>query len=355
MDTDIIIVGSGIAGMVLSVLLTQKGVEHIVLSREGRVADLALAETLPPSALPLLQKMGVLELFERTAIQKTYGYHSVWGRPVVADNNFFLHRPYQYGLKIDKAAIIGELGQQQKMRLRYYSKEWRLQCSDAGIVATWEHNGQAATATGKIIVDATGRKRAVLNKLGIGTTDYDGLTAFSCHIPYIKHPKLVHSVVVEAFEEGWGIASRLDEATNVMTLFTHLRNPVLPLLKHVGNWRGVLSATTYLKELLPETTDVRVKGSKANSSKAQCIAGKNWLAVGDAAISFDPLSSHGVTNALYTVAQATTAITQHLQHGAEDALDDYGKTLSDIFAQYLQTKDHIYQTERRWPKSNFWK
>lgn len=354
-NTDVIITGGGITGLVLSCLLEQKGIDHVVLMRREKTTDFALAETLPPSALPLLRKLNLLDLFERTAVQKTYGYHSLWGKPVVNDNNFFFHRPYQYGLKINKQAIIQELEAQQKKHVMLTGKDMLLQYETGNVGVATELDSGLTTINGKLIADATGRKRAVLNKMGIASTDHDHLIAFSCHLRYMRHPKLVHGVFIETFPEGWGIVSRLDETKNVMTLFTHINNPVQPQLKNYAHWQDVLAGTIYLKAFLSEKALTAVKGGKANSSKANVLAGKNWLAAGDAAISFDPLSSHGITNAIYTAEAAAHAIDGYLVQGHKDALTQYDKALTEIFEQYLQTKNVLYRAERRWTESVFWK
>ena len=64
MDTEVIVAGRGIAGLVVSLLLKRKGIPHLVLDRRTSRKQLALGETLPPSALPLLQSLGLLDLFE---------------------------------------------------------------------------------------------------------------------------------------------------------------------------------------------------------------------------------------------------------------------------------------------------
>ena len=74
LKTDVIIVGSGIAGLVLSVLLKRKQIPHVVLDRVHKQKVMALAETLPPSAMPFLEELELLSLFQEAAIRKTYGY-----------------------------------------------------------------------------------------------------------------------------------------------------------------------------------------------------------------------------------------------------------------------------------------
>jgi flavin-dependent dehydrogenase len=78
------------------------------------------------------------------------------------------------------------------------------------------------------------------------------------------------------------------------------------------------------------------------------------LAVGDAAIAFDPLSSHGITNAIYTAHRAVKAIALHLFDPDEKHFREYAESLSAIFATYLGTRHELYQRERRWPGAAFW-
>jgi flavin-dependent dehydrogenase len=188
------------------------------------------------------------------------------------------------------------------------------------VTASFENNKQPVTIKGKIIADATGRNRSVLNVPGIATVDYDSLVAFSCHICCFKHPKLVHSAYVEAYETGWGIVSAKSETENVMTLFTNKSNAIQQQLQQYRNWPAILAGTAYLKDFLPATANSKITGAKAGSSRAQAIAGKNWLAVGDAAFAFDPLSSHGITNAIYAAQKAATAIEAYLQNADEAIL-----------------------------------
>ena len=213
--------------------------------------------------------------------------------------------------------------------------------------------GRAKTIRGRLIVDATGRNRAVLHLMKIPVAEHDSLVSFSCHAPRIKHPRLTHGVYVESFEHGWGMASTLNDRENVITLFTHRGNRVQKELKKYGNWPSLLSGTIHLKDFLTPV-ERRVVGGNANSSLAEQSAGRNWLAVGDAALALDPLSSHGITNALYTASQAAAAIETSLTGGGDAPLRTYSDSLAAIGAAYLNAKHDLYSQERRWPGATFW-
>ncbi len=247
MTTDIVIVGKGIAALVLAFLLKQKGIRYVILDRKAKVKPFGLAETLPPSALPLLQKIGLLSLFETNSIRKTYGYHSLWGSDTVVDHNFYFQNPFKHGLKIDKKRILDQLEQSSPNSIIEYEHHLKLQKVNDGIDLTFRQNGVASNLQAKIVVDATGRNRAVLNLLDVPTVQYDGTLAFSCHLPKKKHPRLKHDVFVESFKEGWGLVSGNGDAQNVVSIFTHSKSPIFSTVGNYQNWKTILKNTQYLK------------------------------------------------------------------------------------------------------------
>ena len=354
METEVIIAGNGIAALVVSLLLKRKGIPHLLLNRTTARKQLALGETLPPSALPLLQSLGLLELFESNAIHRTRGYHSAWGSSVITDHNFFFHTPFQHGLKINKQSLEQDLEGLTSENILRFEKMTAIHLAEQGVTVELQNDRGPMTLRGRYIVDATGRNRAVLKLLGIGSEEYDQLTAYSCHLPRREHPKITHSVFVESFEHGWGIVSRLSDEVQVMSLFSRQRVGMHGELKDYSCWPAILFGTAHLRDFLSPEAGVRVVGGDAGSSRATQLAGKCWLATGDAAIAFDPLSSHGITNAVYTAHRAVAAIALHLSDRHEKHFREYATSLSAIFNTYLGTKDDLYHRERRWPAAAFW-
>ncbi|MBE9069861.1 FAD-dependent monooxygenase [Leptolyngbya cf. ectocarpi LEGE 11479] len=341
---DVVIIGQGIAGLCLAWLLQKKGISAILIGLSKTPPMMALAETLPPSSLVLLEQLGLKALFERSALRKTYGYHSLWGTANIVDTNFFVHRPFQYGLKLDKQKLLIELGNTLAQKVLAVDR-W----SDFDPIQRTlriQRDTKQETITGKIFVDATGRRRALLKALRIPTQESDQQLAFTCHLPRIRHPKIKHEVFTELFAQGWGIVSGLDEETNVLTLFTEKGSPLARHLCDYTKWKEVLTETQILQDFLVSDHAVRVKVATANSSRAAQIAGQNWLAVGDTAIAFDPLSSHGITNAVYTAWQAQEAIAQTLKSDLQTPLVEYAHTLEKIFATYLHTQRQLKKIGR---------
>ncbi|PHR26097.1 MAG: hypothetical protein COA38_15600 [Fluviicola sp.] len=347
MNTDVVIVGGGISGLILSILLKEKKIDHVVLNRVEKRKTLELPETIPPSTLVLLESLNLLELFSKSS-SKTFGYHSLWNSDVLTTDNFFNHNPYKYGLKLNKKKLLNDLGELVSDKIIEFNNLIEIDRSDENVTVKIESDHTVQTINSRIIIDATGRNRAILKLLGITSESLDNQVALSCHLPYFKHPQLIHPVYVESFENGWGIVSTLNEHINGMTLYTKKGSPILPQLKDYQNWKELLSNTKLLKDFLTDGLNRKVVGGKANSSKASQITGSNWLAMGDAAIAFDPLSSHGISNAIYCANLASTAIESHLANDAIAPFQQYDDTICQIFNEYSRQKLKLYDTHSQY-------
>jgi flavin-dependent dehydrogenase len=93
---------------------------------------------------------------------------------------------------------------------------------------------------------------------------------------------------------------------------------------------------------------------QANSSRLDSIAGEGWLAVGDAAAAFDPLSSYGITSAMGGGFYAASAILDSFAGDARAPLS-YQKLVVEAYAHYLAMHYEHYSLERRWPNETFWR
>lgn len=341
MKTDVVIVGSGLSGLILSILLKEKSIDHIVLDRVENRKTLELPETLPPSTLVLLESLNLLELFSKSS-SKTFGYHSLWNANALASDNFFHHNPFKYGLKLNKRKLLNELKALVNDQITPFNNLIDINSSNENVTIEIESNHTLQKISSQIIVDATGRNRAVLKHLGIAIETFDNQVALSCHLPYFKHPKLIHPIFTESFEGGWGIVSPLNDQVNGMTLYAEKGSQILPLIKDYRNWKKVLSTTQVLKDFLTDDLDRKVVGGNANSSKASQITGSNWLTIGDAAIAFDPISSHGNSNAIYSANFASNAIQSSLTNGGDTSFEKYDKTICQVFDEYLRQRTKLY-------------
>jgi flavin-dependent dehydrogenase len=89
----------------------------------------------------------------------------------------------------------------------------------------------------------------------------------------------------------------------------------------------------------------------ASTSQLTQIAAESWLAVGDAAAAYDPLSSQGIKTALEMAVEGAKAILQRESR----SVSRYVQAINHTFAEYLANRRLYYARERRWPDSPFWK
>lgn len=137
-------------------------------------------------------------------------------------------------------------------------------------------------------------------------------------------------------------------------------NPVLDrlgLLGGVARWSAgsspLAAAPATRERLLLAGPRQRWDGpqvSPAHTSRLTAVTGPGWLAVGEAAVSFDPLASYGIAAALGTGYYAAGAVVEHLG-GRRGALSDYAElTTTRSPSTSLCAMTGI---ERRWPDAPF--
>jgi len=85
---------------------------------------------------------------------------------------------------------------------------------------------------------------------------------------------------------------------------------------------------------------------------APCV-GEGWIAAGDAAASFDPLSSLGIGYAMTSGIQAARALDRRL-NGDEEFAAGYAPDVSRHMAAHLDQRRRLYRYEQRWPDRPFW-
>ncbi|CAM5482815.1 hypothetical protein SAVIM40S_04474 [Streptomyces avidinii] len=97
-----------------------------------------------------------------------------------------------------------------------------------------------------------------------------------------------------------------------------------------------------------------MRRAPAHTVRLDVVHGDGWVAAGDAAAAFDPLSSQGILTALYTGMRAGQAVHDHLG-GDRTALTHYATELDTITAAHLRNRRTFYGLEYRWPRHAFWR
>jgi flavin-dependent dehydrogenase len=100
--------------------------------------------------------------------------------------------------------------------------------------------------------------------------------------------------------------------------------------------------------------DIAINVVASHTVFRMITTGDGWICCGDAAQTYDPLSSFGIAGALRDGIDAAQTILRGLD-GDASALAERDVKRRHDFAGYLRTQHRYYRAEGRWPDSPFWK
>ena len=128
------------------------------------------------------------------------------------------------------------------------------------------------------------------------------------------------------------------------------------LLNDEARWLRLLSETNWIRRSVGRgSLDGEPLTRAANSSRLEPVCGADWLAAGDAASTYDPLSSQGIVKSLRSGIFASYAVADSLCKRDAGGLSRYEKLVRREFASYARAHARHYAEERRWPHSDFWR
>lgn len=355
------IIGGGPAGVATAITLRQRGIACTLLEAAPTVPH-KIGETLPPTVQNILQALGADHLLQHTAHLPCYGNTWLWGSPTVQEKSFLL-TTHGHGWHLNRQVFETELlalAQEKGANLHTDTKLlqavydttsniWQLQ------VKTGHH--PAVTHTCQFVVDASGRNSKLARCLGIERTMLASLTGTSTRFQLPAGATPAQLTYTEATLNGWWYAAVTSGQQLVTAYMTDADLLPRPMQSIAGYWQAI-QQTQLIKTLFPADytppVDTTVHTQSAGTSALTQVYGNGWLAVGDAAFAYDPVSSYGITSALGSGIYAGHAIADHLA-GNTEALPAYRYVTEKTFAAYLPMLQHQYALEKRWPEQEFWK
>ncbi|NOK20069.1 NAD(P)/FAD-dependent oxidoreductase [Corallococcus carmarthensis] len=358
---DVAVLGGGPAGAALSLALRRHSGLRVALFERSTYAQPHLGETLPPDSRRLLAQLGVWEAFARQGHLRSMGSCSRWGASSLGYNDH-LRSPWGTGWHLDRARFDRMLADEATrhgvdVRTGTAVTEWKA-LEDGGhrLFLPVEGDAPRAFVDARFVVDATGRSATFATSQGARRHTVD--RAFGlCGTFALQPGRTVDALtLVEACEDGWWYSARMPGDQVVFGLMGD-RDSLQGLLpKDAEAWRARMARA-------PETlgrleacafTGEPLRAVPANVACLDLLHGEDWLAVGDAAFTLDPLSSQGTSQALRSAHQAADAVSRYLR-GDFTALRLHEVRVRHQFQEHLRIREGYYRLERRWPSAPYWR
>lgn len=357
---DVAIAGGGPAGAAAGLALARAGL-RVRLCEHDAARPFRVGEGLPPSARSLLRDLGVLDRMAADGHRPSPGTLAFWGSaaPHAEDALFGVHGP---GWQLDRVrfdAMLRHAAAAAGAEVR--SATLRLDAAgDARaphrLVARGQDGSEAAFGA-RWLIDAGGRAATFARTLGAERIAHDRLFAVHQRLRGGAGTDRDGRTRVESVEDGWWYSVLLPSGERLVAFLCDAdADDRRRLLDGDGLWRH-LAGAPHLHALCTThgwTPHGRAQGAEASSVELDRAAGDRWLAVGDAAMAFDPLSSKGISSALYTGLRAADAILA-CERGDAAAPDAYARHLRDIHRVYREQLRAFHAMETRWPQSPFWR
>lgn len=350
----VIIVGAGPAGIATALTLSARGISNCII--EARLEPTRkLGEAIPPNAKPLLKKLGILHLVDAPEHIAYYGNKSCWGNNTLEQTEF-IQGIHGHGYLLDRLHFEKQLRKHavnQGCLLIAGFKLKKTIRTEQGIEVRIDNGTTTESLAAAYIVDATGRKASVSKQLGMTKHSLDSQFAVVCKA--ILSTPMEHQIMVEATKNGWWYMAPQNETELTLMFFT--LQELLPHKNEMESFiRTELEATLHLSKITSTAylNFDNLKVMPAGTSRLDTSYGDHWIAVGDAAFSFDPISSYGITSALASGYYAGHALSSDLAN-EEDAMLAYGFVVENAFQAYMEKLWSHYKLETRWEGSTYWK
>ena len=359
LEVDVAVVGGGPAGAALAAALAPAHRVVLVDRPSHRRARAGLGETLPGAAARLLRELGVWDAFVAQGHPACHARLSRWGGPQLLAQDA-LRDLDGAGWSLDRAAFDGLLRSAATRRgARLLTGRARVDGHDDNgwsIVIDGGPRPAVTRVQARVLVDASGRGsrllRSVTHREVSALQGADRLVCLWTHLP-VRHPAQGTSYV-ESAVDGWWFTAPVPGGRRVVSFHTDPDLVDVTALMHTLTDRA--AGTPGLAEQLRDSSldgASPTRACAAGSSRLDRVAGLDWLAVGDAAMAFDPLSSQGLFHALYTGLTSAPAVSGALA-GDRRALAQLHASVEPVWSAYRVAARHAYASERRWPDSPFW-
>ena len=344
---NVAVIGGGPAGAAAAIAFARLG-RRVVLLHDAPRREWRVGEIIAGDARDALEALGMAAWLEGGAALASDGVASCWGSPNPVVTHA-LTNPYGGGWHIDRAAFERALLERASA---LGVSLWRARAAKvtraAGVFHI--HGGQArGLARARFVVDATGSRRWVARRLGVAqvTAGYRQVAVAAL----LTAPReLSAMLLLEACPDGWWYSAPLPDGRAVAAFVTDVD---LLGRGESDRFARALAGATFTRKRLERSRICEIGVQPCGPSRLATAAGPGWVAIGDAAMVLDPLSSHGIAKALragLTIARAATVA----DTSPDLVLADYARQCDAEVLAHARILRSFHEKEQRWAAAPFW-
>jgi flavin-dependent dehydrogenase len=366
---DALIIGGGPAGCATALALHRAGVHKVWLVDAGWRWPGLRVESATPDVPALLARLGVSLPAGSGPCE---GTASSWGREWRVDA--FASRGLGPGAMVDRHLLDAHLQAAVQDAGVPFHTAWALAHAERqGVLWHVDLRGvgrgaqleQVLHVKARCLIDASGRRAALAARtLGVRRRTLDHQVALQMRIPsHEAWPQARRRLVmVEACAHGWWCL--VPSSTGQASLSLMTDTDLAPALRTAQAFDSALQSSMLWQQWWMPTSassqaSVPEHTQAAHSACLAQAAGPGWLAVGDALMSLDPLSSSGISGALRDGIEAVDDVLLPWLGGAAPAPAGraWGERANRAWCRFMTERQALHDQawEERWASSVYWR
>jgi geranylgeranyl reductase family protein len=357
--TDVAIIGAGPAGSALSILLSQKGINHILFEKESFPRDKICGDGLSGKVVSYLKKIDPSIIYELEADKNRV--NPSWGVRFVAPNGkgvdipFYLnhekkdHAPGYVIKRFDFDEILYKRVKTNHAKIKDQTEVKTIQIVNDNVLLEGKNADQTVSCQAKMVIGAEGDRSIVAKKLANLSLQpehyFAGLRTYYENVTGMHEQNYIELHFIRDLLPGyfWIFPLPNNQANVGLGVLTnHIKTKNINLKKTLLK---IINENEHIKSRFKNARlidEPKGWGLPLGSLKRP-LSGERFLLIGDAGALIDPLTGEGVGNALQSATVASEIILEAVGNGDFSAtmLQQYDQRLYDELWDELRLSANI--------------
>jgi flavin-dependent dehydrogenase len=343
---DVFILGGGPAGLCAAIRLLDMGYSVGMLEQE-QFPRPQIGESLSPGIHNIFEYLNAEHLLEDSMYLKNISAKVIWENEAE-----IYHRPGQNsgGIIVDRSKLDQELLKFTVSKGLYLIQPGKLKqavSSENRWTLEITANSTEIKINSKIVLDARGRKGTLLKeRVPIAPSAIAVWT-------HIENNYIFNEAFIEAVEDGWLWGSPVSgNRYRIMTF----ADPITLKKNSATHLSDLINKTKLFAPFVDKIGNGSIETCSVTSFVNENPWNKQFVKIGEAAFTLDPLSSTGVEKAMRFSLQVAIAINTYLKHPDSSHPKDFyeEKLIESVVNHAHWTADYYKQAWACSEKSEFW-